>query len=102
MPTRRRSHARPDPNQAAIVKALRANGCSVEVTADIGGGFPDLVVGRRGRTFLLEVKKGYEFPPSERALTSDQVVWHGRWLGQVAVVHNVGEALAAVGVISIG
>jgi hypothetical protein len=68
----------------------------------VGRGFPDLVVGYRGRgkpeTFLLEVKDG-DKPPSARKLTPAQVVWHGEWRGHVAVVCNLAEALAAVGIV---
>lgn len=90
-----RRAARIDANQPAIVKALRAIGCSVTETSGVGGGFPDLAVGFRKRTTLLEVKDGSK-PPSARELTPDQVLWHISWRGQVAVVTSVEEAIAAV------
>ena len=90
-----RRAARIDANQPAIVKALRAIGCSVDITSHVGNGFPDLTVGYRKRTTLLEVKDGSK-PPSDRELTPDQVKWHIAWRGQVAVVTSVEEAIAAV------
>lgn len=37
-------------------------------------------------------------PPSARRLTPDQVQWHAAWRGQVVVVTDVAEALAALGI----
>jgi Holliday junction resolvase len=86
-----------DANQSEIVAALRKAGCSVTPTHQAGKGFPDLAVGHRGKTYLIEVKDG-EKPPSRQKLTDDQVRWHGQWLGHKAVVCNVSEALEAVGI----
>ncbi len=89
---------RTDSTQAEIIKTLRAAGCSVHDTSREGRGFPDLVVGRKGATFLLEVKR---YLPSRRRkvtrLTEVQLVWHLNWQGHVAVVATPEEALAAVG-----
>jgi hypothetical protein len=80
-----------DTNQNEIVQALRQVGASVDVTSGMGEGFPDLVAGFRGQSFLLEVKyrKG--------RLTKPQEIWHRNWKGQVAIVHDVFEALFAIG-----
>lgn len=98
-----RRAARTDTGQAEIVAALRAVGCTVAVTSDVGGGFPDLVVGLANRgegperlNLLLEIKDGSK-PPSARRLTPAEQAWHAAWRGQVAVVASVDEALAAVG-----
>lgn len=85
-----------DDNQGSIVKALRAVGCSVTSTAAIGQGFPDLAVGLHGKTYLLEIKDGSK-PPSAQLLTTDELLWHKSWNGQVAIVTNVKEALAVIG-----
>ncbi len=91
---------RVDDNHAAIVAALRAVGCAVQSLAAVGKGCPDLVVGRRGQTFLLEVKDGAK-PPSARKLTPDEEEWHRAWCGvPVATVNSVREALAVVGVMT--
>ena len=78
---------RVDANQREIVAALRQIGASVWITSSLGGGFPDLAVGHRGRTYLLEVK----VPPIR--LTPDEEGFHLQWRGQVAIVTNVEEAM---------
>lgn len=84
-----RQKTRRDANEAAIVTALEM--CGVTVTQLSAKGVPDLLCGYQGNTFLIEVK----MPKGK--LTDDQVKWHDKWRGQVAVVHNVEEALAAIG-----
>ena len=93
-----RRAARIDANQTQIVSALRSVGASVELLSAVGKGCPDLLVGYRGMNLLMEVKDGKK-PPSERKLTSDQIVWHREWKGVVTVVNSVDEALFAIGVI---
>lgn len=92
-----RRAAKVDTNQPEIVAALRKAGVTVQALHSVGSGCPDLVCGRAGVTYLLEVKDG-SLPPSARKLTPDQQDWHATWRGQVAVVKNIDEALAAVGV----
>ena len=93
-----RRASRIDRNQTEIVTAYRGVGATVELTHGQGKGFPDLVVGFRGLTHLVEVKDG-EKPPSARKLTPDQVEWHAAWRGSpVHVVKNVDEALAVLGI----
>ena len=94
--TMRRRAARVDANQAEIVAAMRAAGATVVSLAACGAGIPDLLVGRSGKTALVEVKDGSK-PPSERRLTPDQLRWHGSWTGgTLAVVCDVESALRAL------
>lgn len=93
----RRYAAKVDANQSEIVAALRAAGATVTPTHSAGEGFPDLAVGFRGQSFLIEVKDGSK-PPSARKLTPDQQKWHAAWRGQKAVASTVAEALAVIGV----
>jgi hypothetical protein len=86
-----------DANQSEIVSMLRTVGCTVQLLHKVGQGCPDLLVGYRGQNLLLEVKDG-ELSPSARKLTDRQVEWHRDWRGQVAVVCNVREAMAALGI----
>lgn len=87
-----RRAAKVDRNQAPIVEMLRQVGASVEPLHAVGRGVPDLLVGYRGRTYLLEVK-------TDRGdLTDDQRAWHGRWRGHLAVIRTADEALKAIGV----
>lgn len=87
-----RRAAKTDKNQKEIVGALRMAGCTVTDLSAVGEGCPDLVVGRAGHNYLLEVKgpKG--------KLTEAQHEWRARWNGQCATVRTIAEALAAVGI----
>jgi hypothetical protein len=91
-----------DNAQEAIVDALRKVGATVHSTAMVGDGFPDLVVGFRGATYLLEVKTP-EAPKkrrgsTKRALRQSQVDWMAAWRGgPVAQVETPEQALAAIG-----
>lgn len=91
--------ARIDANQPEIVAALRKAGCTVQHLHSVGKGCPDLLVGRAGVNYLIEVKDGAK-RPSDQKLTPDQVAWHSVWHGQVSVVNTVDGALAAVGLMS--
>lgn len=90
-----------DQNQAEIVAALRAAGAGVELitSASRRAGIPDLLVGFRGRNWLLEVKRPGTGPRGGGAgvLSDDQRVWIASWKGSVAVVTSVEEALSAIG-----
>lgn len=85
-----------DANQEQIVSALRAAGATVHSLAAVGNGLPDLLVGFKGVTFLMECKDGNK-PPSKRRLTEDQLVWHGAWTGgPLCVVDGPEAALRAL------
>jgi hypothetical protein len=95
-----RRAARVDRNQSEVVAALQMVGATVHSLAAVGNGVPDLLVGFRRGTYLLEVKDGKK-KPSARELTPDQIAWHMDWNGGACVVVNsVGEALAAIGATS--
>ena len=49
-----------------------------------------------GVNYLIELKNP-EVKPSARRLSPDEAAFHGAWLGQVAVVETLEEALALVG-----
>lgn len=101
---RRQQYGHPDKNQGAIVKALRAVGAWVVITTAIGGGFVDLVVGFRGRTFLLEVKDPTgrhvtKFEREHNRLNETEADFHRDWPGgALHVVTSPEEALEAIGV----
>lgn len=80
-----------DGNHAMIAQAFRALGCSVESLAQVGKGVPDLLVARRGITWLIEVKqpKGKETP--------DQTEWAARWTGCRAIARSVDDVANIVG-----
>lgn len=79
------------------MKALRSVGASVQVLSAVGMGCPDVLCGRQGVNYLLEVKDGAK-PLSAQKLTEAQEAWHQGWAGEVRTVRSVGEALRAVGV----
>lgn len=88
-----RKYGRVDANQKATVDALTKIGASVESLASIGNGCPDLLVGYKGATVLMEVKNG-ERPRSYVPLTPDQVKWHARWKGRrVFIVYGPADAV---------
>ncbi|HEX5464430.1 MAG TPA: hypothetical protein VFW88_06910 [Burkholderiales bacterium] len=79
---------RRDDNEREIISALEQAGCSV-----YQGDWCDLIVGRAGQNFMLEVK-------TERGrLTKSQQKLHDGWRGTISVVRDVPEALAAVGLL---
>ena len=86
----KRYAARRDANEGEIVRALEKAGCDV-VRLD----FCDLLVGRRGRNYLLEVKDGRK-APSKRPLTPQQVKLRWGWRGHYRVVTSTEEAIEAV------
>lgn len=91
-----RRAAKIDRTQPEIVAALRSAGASVQSLATVGAGTPDLLVGWRGMTLLVECKDG-RLPPSARRLTPDQEAWHAAWNGRpVWVITSAAEALAVL------
>lgn len=67
---------RTDANHSQIVKAFRDLGCSVFDTSRIGQGFPDLVIGKRGITVLVEVKAD-----AKKKFTTAQDLFMMNWKG---------------------
>lgn len=84
---------RTDSNQSAIVTALRAVGATVVDLSAVGRGVPDLLVGFRGQTYLLEVKNKL----GRNRTTADQEVFYEWWRGTPAViVYTTDDALKAI------
>lgn len=81
---------KPDSNQGEIVKALESIGCSVYDASRVGGGFPDLVVGYRSCSLLMELKT------ETGKLKKTQQDWHRDWNGHLCVVRSPMEAIDAV------
>ena len=63
--------ARTDGNQTEIVEALRKIGCCVLLTHQLKNAF-DILVGFRGKTFIMEIKDGNR-PPSARKLSKGEI-----------------------------
>lgn len=84
--------ARIDANQEKIVSALRAHGATVRIVTQ-GNGLPDLLVGYKGFTLLLEVKDGNKVP-SARKLTPAEQKFFDEWTGgMLAIVNSADEAI---------
>lgn len=79
-----------DLNHRQIVEAFRAHGCSVLVTESGRAGVPDLLVGRGGENWLVEIKQ-----PGEK-LSSRQEEWASAWRGGLVVVVRCPEDVAVV------
>jgi hypothetical protein len=79
-----------DLNEPSIVEALEAIGCDVLRASDV-----DLIVGRAGINYLLEVKRP-KFK-SESRIRPVQKRLRDSWKGQYAIVSTPVEALQAVG-----
>jgi hypothetical protein len=99
-----RRAARRDPNEAAIVAALRQAGASVyllHTPLDLLVGYRDRATGEL-RCALVEVKR----PPGPRGgatrsgqrLNPEQEAFVASWRGQWAVVTSPAEALRLIGV----
>jgi Holliday junction resolvase len=84
-----RRAAKSDRNQSEIVQALRDAGFSVLVLSRVGQGCPDLLVGRFGKNYLLEVKCG-----TSTQLTPDETQFFEQWRGNVTVIRSADDALS--------
>lgn len=87
-----RKQGRVDANQPKIVEALRRIGATVNITSNLGEGFPDIVVSFRDEWFHIEIKDG-ERPPSERRLTDDETRFHKKQRAPVYIVESSLEAV---------
>jgi hypothetical protein len=71
---------RVDLDQRAVIVRLEEMGFSVLNLSAVGRGCPDLLVGKNGQNFLLEIKS------ENGTLTPAQVEFHKNWLGHCGVV----------------
>lgn len=87
---------RTDANQKEIVDRLRTlSNVSVYSTHTIGKGFPDIIVGYKGKNYMIEIKDGKK-PASQRKLTADELVFHMKWKGQIATCKTFEEVLEII------
>ncbi len=85
-----------DINQAEIIKALRERGATVCVLSGVGMGIPDLIVGHRGKNYLMEIKN----PKTKGKLTQRQIRWKEEWQGGAYhIVETAAEACFVIGAI---
>lgn len=87
-----RKRAKSDGNQTDLVRVLRQLGFDVDHTHQIGGGFPDLVLAKFGRTVLAEIKNA-SLPPSKRRLTKAEEDFHQGYRGHVVVLETTADCI---------
>lgn len=88
--TLNRYAAKRDQTETQIIEALRRIGATVYPLSDAG--LPDLIVGYRQKTYLLECKSG------KNKLNERQCKFFEEWRGGACyIVRDMKEALIAVG-----
>ena len=85
-----RRAAKVDVNQPEIVAGLRKAGFSVLIISQLKN-CCDIIVGKDGRNWLLEIK-----PNAKSKLTEGELKFHESWRGSVYIVTNVEEALEVI------
>jgi hypothetical protein len=86
-----RTASRVDGNQASIVRTLRAVGASVLHTHQLKNCF-DILVGYRGRTFLMEIKA-----TEKDKLTPGEAEFKANWRGsEYHIVYTADQAIAII------
>ncbi len=91
-------HSHRDRNHAVIRDGLRECGISVFDTADIGGGFPDLVAAGWHQELEIPFTALIEVKADGGELNEKQVEFHECWRGTIYTVRTLDEALAVFGV----
>ena len=88
-----------DANLNEIVGALQKAGAYVLDMSHVGRGFPDLIVGFRSKTILMEIKN----PKSsygKKGLNKNQLKRKEQWTGDTyCVVDSIEAALNMIGVL---
>jgi len=71
---------RVDLDQKKVISQLEGMGFSVLNLSAVGRGCPDLLVGKDGQNFLLEIKS------QNGTLTPAQIEFHKNWLGHCKII----------------
>ena len=81
---------------------LREAGASVASLHTVGKGVPDLLVGFRGKNYLLEIKHGDGFPVNSYGkLTPAELKFFVEWKGSASIVYSLEQALIEIGAVEI-
>lgn len=81
---------RVDCNQKDIAHALKTFGATVVDLSGVGKGCPDLLVGFKNKTYLIEIKKD-----SKAKFTPQQLQFNELWTGGIiARIESIDEAIA--------
>ena len=81
-----------DSNQKEIFDALRKMGCSVFDASNVGLGFPDAVIGYRGHTVLVEIKRN-----AKAKFTEPQIRFMENWKG--SAVSRINDVQGAINLV---
>lgn len=84
-----------DQNQKSIVKTLRMYGLSVFDLSAVGKGICDLIVGFRGKNYLIEIKN----PERKWKHTAEQEKFIRTWKGQRYTAETAEEILKYLGLL---
>jgi hypothetical protein len=79
-----------DANHAAIVDAARQCGCDVLDIHQLGHGYPDLVIFRGQRAWMVEIKEG------KGRLTEDERSFSATLKTDVHVVRTIADVLTLI------
>jgi Holliday junction resolvase len=89
---------RVDDNQKSIVHTFIALGCSVLDLSTVGRGCPDLLVGYKGNSVLVEVKSS-----AKATFTEPQIKFMQEWRGgAVSRIDSVDAAIRLIKMLDIG
>jgi hypothetical protein len=89
-----------DANHNEIVDALEKAGAYVLDMSHVGRGFPDLIVGFKSETILMEIKNP-KTSYGKKGLNKNQLKWKENWLGGAyCVVDSPDAALRMIGVLN--
>ena len=86
-------YTRPDDNHNEIVRTIKMiPGLDVIDLRDIGiEGVPDILVGYRGKNYLVEIKT------DTGRLSPEQIKHQNHWPGQTSIARSVGAVLKIIG-----
>ena len=84
---------RTDLNHTEIVACLKQIGCTVVDLSQVGKGCPDILVGYRGKNYLLEIKRN-----KKQGLRKNQQEFFDKWFGQCCVITDEFEAFKEIGI----
>jgi len=76
---------RVDANQREIIRAAEKMGASVIDLSQVGGGIPDILIGYRGKNYLIEIKN----PETGGCLSDKQSSFVDNFRGDVRVIYDV-------------
>ena len=86
-----------DANHKEIMEQCRQiPNLSVFSTHTIGKGFPDIVVGYKGKNYLFEIKNKKK-TKSQKKLTPDEEKFHFTWNGQINIVESIFDIINLIG-----